>query len=162
MTRTAMKRRSADNHLSTQEWEQTFHLLITRSGLLCEGRTPACIPPGGRLEELPRERISIQHRRAQGSGGTSREDVHCLANLLVLCGTGTGAGCHPWVECHERAAAEARGLWVRHEYDANGNPVPIWTYPLVLFSGRRVLLDPVSPIYLPHPDPWGIAEMRAS
>lgn len=154
LKRTAMRRRLADNHLTRDEWAELFHRLLERSGGLCEGRTPACIAPGGSIVGMPRERVSIQHRRAQGMGGTDLAETHNLANLLVLCGTGT-SGCHGWVECQERDEAERRGLWVRHEY-RDGEPVPVEEYPLVLSSGRRVLLDPVVPMYLRHPDEWGM------
>jgi hypothetical protein len=103
-----------------------------------------------------REQVSIQHRRAQAMGGTVLPEVNNLADLLVLCGSATSRGCHNWVENVERAAAEARGLWVRHEYRDDGTPVPVSEYPLVLWSGRRVLLHPSTPVYLPHPDEWGL------
>lgn len=153
-----MRSRPADNHLSRVQWDVLFQLLLVRSGGQCEGRTPACTAPGGSLLGMPRERVSVQHRRAQGMGGTSLDETHNLANLLLLCGTGV-TGCHGWVECEERDLAEQRGLWARHEY-RDGAPVPIDEYPLVLWSGRRVLLHPGQPTYLPHPDPWGMNERR--
>jgi hypothetical protein len=156
--RSKIRSRPADNHLTAAEWEAQFHLLLVRSGEQCEGRTPWCLAPNGSVRGMPRERISIQHRRAQGMGGTSLTETNDLANLLLLCGTGI-TGCHGWVEVGERGAAEARGLWVRHEHDKDGNPIPLTDYPLVLHSGRRVLLHPTAPLYLPHPDPWGIAHL---
>lgn len=156
MKRTQIKARPADNHLSAAEWEQTFHRLLTRSGGQCEGRTPGCLAPCGSVLGMPRERVSVQHRRAQGMGGTALAETNAnLANLLILCGTGV-TGCHGWAEVGERELAERRGLWVRHEY-RDGVPVPVQEYPLVLWSGRQVLLDPRDPVYLPHPNPWGAA-----
>lgn len=154
MRRAAFRARPADNHLSAVEWEQQFHLLLTRSGGQCEGRTPWCLAPGGSVLGMPREHVSVQHRRAQGMGGTALAETNNLANLLLLCGTGV-TGCHGWVETEDRGEAELRGLWVRHT-SADGRPVPVEQYPLVLWSGRRVLLHPTEPVYLPHPDPWGV------
>ncbi len=154
MKRSQIWARPTDNHLSATEWDQVFHLLLVRSGGQCEGRTPACVAPGGSLFGMPREQVSVQHRRAQGMGGTALAETNDLANLLLLCGTGT-SGCHGWVECEERGEAERRGLWVRHEY-RDGAPIPLAEYPLRLWSGRRVLLHPTNPEYVPHPDPYGI------
>jgi len=156
--RAARRSRRPDNHLSMAEWDTLFQQLLVRSGGMCEGRTPACAAPRRFLLGMPREQVSVQHRRAQGMGGTALDETHSLANLLLLCGTGV-SGCHGWVECDERDLAEQRGLWVRHEY-RDGAPVPIDEYPLVLWSGRRVMLHPAQPVYLPHPDPWGMNERR--
>lgn len=154
MKRSSIRARLADNHLDRAAWEDRFHLLLTRSGGTCEGRTPACLAPAGQITGfLAREQVSVQHRRAQGMGGTSLAETHSLANHLLLCGTGT-TGCHGWVEVTERALAEQRGLWIRHD-TRDGVPVPPEAYPLVLWSGRRVLLHPTAPIYVDHPDPWG-------
>lgn len=154
LKRGRIRSRPSDNHLTAEQWAETFQRLLERSGGQCEGRTPACVAPSGSVLGMARERVSVQHRRAQGSGGTDLGEVHCLANLLLLCGTGT-TGCHGWVECQERAAARARGLWVGHEY-RGGEPVPVQEYPLQLWSGRWVFLDPVVPAYLRHPDEWGV------
>lgn len=158
MRRTPLRSRPADNHLSRVEWEVRFQELLVRPGGQCEGRTPRCIAPNGSVLGLPREQVSVQHRRAQGMGGTALAETNDLANVLLLCGTGT-SGCHGWVENDERGEAERRGLWVRHEY-RDGVPVPLTEYPLTLWSGRRVLLHPTEPVYLPHPDPWGLTEIR--
>jgi hypothetical protein len=152
MKRTQMRRRKADNHLGKEEWDHVFLFLQTRSGNRCE----CC---GESAEQVTRDRIEVQHRRAQGMGGTSLEEANSLANLLLLHGA-----CHRWVESRPSDPrgpqypdlAEQRGLWVRHEYDG-GELVPVETYPLVLWSWRRVLLHPTAPIYLPHPDPYGTA-----
>lgn len=111
--------------------------LVRRSSGLCEGRTQVCLArPDGRLDRLPRDLVSIQHRLARGMGGTSREDVHALEDLLVLCGHGT-VGCHWWVE-DRRPGMEERGLWRRHrsaQAEVEQGPVPV-----ILASGRVVLL----------------------
>lgn len=144
-----------DNHLTGAEWDVQMQMLLVRCGGYCEGRTPWCTAPGGLLLGMPRGAMSIQHRRAQGMGGTSLEEANSLANLLLLCGDGV-RGCHGWTEVGEREAARVRGLWVRHDYDEDGRPVPVECYPLVLHSGRRVLLHPSEPHYDEHPDPWGV------
>lgn len=159
MRRTRMKRKPADNHLSADEWVQVFHLLLVRSGGRCEGQTPDCLAPGGSVIGMPRDRVSVQHRRAQGVGGTSTAEANTLANLLILCGSSV-TGCHNWVEHAERDAAEDRGLWVRHTY-RDGILVPVERYPLTLHSGRRVFLHPTEPRYVEHPDPYGIHELPA-
>ncbi len=153
-----MKSRPADNHLSRAEVEEQFHLLLTRSGGLCEGQGPQCLAAHqrGYVWDMPRERVSIQHRRAQGMGGTSLAETNQLGNWLLLCGTGV-TGCHGWVETTEagRAEGKRRGLVVMHDY-RDGEPVPVEEYPLILHSGRRVFLHPTQPIYLPHPDPYDL------
>lgn len=157
MKRAGIRRRPADNHLTREEWAEQFQRLLYRSGGMCEGRTPWCLAPGGRIEgNLLREQVSIQHRRAQGMGGTDLAETNSLANLLILCGTGV-TGCHGWAETEERELARERGLWVRHEY-RDGAPVPVEEYPLVLWSGRRVLLHPVDMQYVQHPDEWFVQE----
>lgn len=149
-----LKAKRPDNHLSKAESDAMFLFLQTRSGNRCE----CCGCP---VDDVTRDAVEVQHRRAQGMGGTALEEANSLANLLLLHGR-----CHHWVESRPSDPrgpsfpdlAEARGLWVRHAYDDGGDPVPVETYPLVLASGRRVFLDPVVPIYLPHPDPWGVAD----
>ncbi|MCX5066597.1 hypothetical protein OOJ91_11985 [Micromonospora lupini] len=48
---------------------------------------------------------SVQHRRARGSGGTSRPDTNEPQNLILLCGSATSpGGCHLAVESSKRAA----------------------------------------------------------
>jgi hypothetical protein len=138
------------NHLSAREWVEQFHRLLTRSGGLCEARTVDCLAPGGRLDALPRERVSVQHRRAQGAGGTSLAEANNLANLLIFCGTGT-VGCHGWVETQERDLARRWGLMVDHTYDDDGRPVPVEYYPVRIGGGRWRALDPVVPLYVELP-----------
>lgn len=142
-------RRRPDNHLSAAEWAELFPLLHSRAGGLCEARTIACYAPGGRLEELTRDRVSVQHRRAQGAGGTSLTQANQLGNLLLICGTGT-SGCHGWIECDERGAAELSGFWIRHSYDG-GEPVAAARYPVRVGGGRWRLLHPTMPIYVDLP-----------
>jgi hypothetical protein len=135
------------------DWAERLQALLQRSNL-CEGLTPRCIAPRGVLLGMPRRQVEIQHRRARGMGGTCLPDVHDLANLLIFC-----HGCHRWVEDDERGEAERRGLWFRHEY-RDGVPVPAAQYPLILASGRRVLLHPTDPHYLPHPDPYDLTSLE--
>jgi hypothetical protein len=151
--RSPIRRRPAGNHQSAEWWEQRLYLLLVRSGGLCEGLTPWCLAPHGQVVGMPREALSVQHRRAQGSGGTSLADTHSLANHLILDGSGT-TGCHGWVETHGREEARDRGLWVPHS-SRRGVPVPVEEYWLRLGSGRRVFLDPANPAYVQHPDPYG-------
>lgn len=74
---------------------------------------------------------SVHHRRPRGMGGTKRKDVHSLANLLYVCGSGT-TGCHGWIESHREDAYDL-GLLVRQRQ----NPAEV---PVTLRIGR-VLLD---------------------
>jgi hypothetical protein len=131
-------------------WDGIFQLLLCRSGGLCEARTPACAAPGGRLEALDRGRVSIQHRRARGAGGTVLDETNNLANLLVICGDGVTA-CHGWIETQQRARARALGLMVDHTTDAAGRPVPVERYPVRVGGGRWRALDPVNPLYVDLP-----------
>ena len=48
---------------------------------------------------------SIHHRRPRGIGGTLLAWVMAVANLIILCGSGT-TGCHGWVESQRREARE--------------------------------------------------------
>lgn len=115
------------------DWDFVYHLLAVRSGGRCE-------ISGVRLN---RSTSSIHHRRPRGMGGTLRPDVHDLCNLILAEGHGT-VGAHAWVEIN-RDAARDRGLLVVQAGDPAVVPVTLW-------SGRRVLLDPVSPLYLPPAD----------
>jgi len=136
------------------DWEMVLHLLVVRSGQRCEARTPACLgstagksSPGGYLHELTRQRVNIHHRRPRGMGGTNRPDTNTLANLLLVCGAGNVMGCHGYLE-KARTIALARGYLLPKE---GPESVPA-EQPLVLPGGRRVLLDPVSPVYVAIPD----------
>lgn len=125
---------------TAEDWRFIRHLLATRSGQRCE----VC---GGRLSAVVEP--TVHHRQPRGKGGTSRSDVHNLSNLLLLCGGAMGgiAGCHGWAEAN-RSDAEARGLIVRHGLESADVAV-------TLHSGRRVLLDPVSPFYGLVTAPYG-------
>lgn len=153
--------------LSGPEWEQQEHLLKVRWGNRCEaGIVGVCLADRlGYMDHLTRDQVEIQHRKARGAGGTSLDDTHVLSNLLWLCRC-----CHRWVEQRiaveselrtgRPAEAERRGLWIRHAY-RDGVPVPASEVPLVLPSGRRVLLHPTEPFYLPHPDPMDMETLLA-
>jgi len=146
----------------SQDWEMALHLLLVRSGQRCEARTPACLgvrtatagkgQVAGYLGYLPRHRVSIHHRRPRRMGGTDRPDTHTLPNLMVICGDGV-QGCHGHLESH-RAVAEARGYLLPK---TGPRSVPA-TEPVVLISGRRVLLDDVAPMYVTVDFPTGIPD----
>lgn len=123
------------------DWTYVGHLLWCRTGGTCEG----C----GRPHQPGVRELSIHHRRTRGMGGTSREDVHDLANLLHLCAGFSRRlagvlGCHGLVDQHPTWAQD-RGLVVLQGADPAATP-------LVLPSGRRVLLDALGPGYLTPPD----------
>lgn len=139
-------------HLNGEQWQMLFEALLCRSGGSCEVRSPACLAgAGGSLLGMPRERVSIHHRKPRGAGGTSLADINDLCNLLLICGTGT-TGCHGFIE-RERVWARLRGFIVprgRHGViTAMTDPAQV---PLVLRSGRRVLLHRTEPLLLPPPD----------
>lgn len=123
-------------------WEHIVALVAARSSGRCEARTPDCLtsPPRFMIGLLPH---SMHHRRPREMGGSKRVDTNTAANIMSLCGTGT-TGCHGWVERH-REAAKQRGLLVPQRMD----PAIV---PVVLASGRRVLLDPFLPSYVTAPD----------
>lgn len=133
----------------TADWEWIEQVLMLRSGGRCEICSPECLGgPWGDLTRLPRHRRSIHHRRPRGMGGTRRADVHSLAMLVNTCGHGT-IGCHGYVERH-REWATGRGLLLPKDgVAAASDPTQV---PLVLPSGRRVLLDAHGPCYLPPAD----------
>lgn len=155
MRRSAIRRRPPPNHLSRAEWEHKVALLLGRSGGMCEARTPDCVAPGGSLIGMDRRRVSVQHRRAQGMGGTDRVDAHGLANLLLICGDGVSA-CHGWIETQQRESARLMGFWVRHDRDG-GAPVPVHRYPVMIGCSRWWYLDSDAAVYVQHPDPYGLA-----
>lgn len=129
--------------LSRAEWDEITLRLLVRSGGLCEARTAGCLAgPDGRLSDRPDRRSvrhSRHHRQPRGMGGTAGEQVHDLANLLLVCGDGT-TGCHGWIEQH-RTFSYRQGLLV----PAGEDPA---AWPLRLASGREVLLDPRGGFYL--------------
>ena len=77
---------------------------------------------------------SVQHRRARGKGGTSREDVNEIASLVLLCGSGTTL-CHGHVEGVEREQAYEDG-WLIRSYD----PRPASAVPIRPLRGPALLL----------------------
>jgi hypothetical protein len=132
------------------DWQHLGTLLTIRSGAKCEIRSPECLAArwDGHLAALSSRDTSIHHRRPRGMGGTRRADVHSLAALINACGDGV-RGCHGYVEAHA-AWAEPRGFKVTNHGGDDGD---ILTRPIVLYSGRRVLLDPLAPYYQPAPGP---------
>jgi hypothetical protein len=131
------------------DWDAIGLALTTRSGNRCEIRSPWCL--GGKhgdLSKLPRHRVSFHHRRPRGMGGTRRADVHSLSALVLTCGDGT-QGCHGYAESYREWARDERGLLVPNI--GTGDAIDPAVVPLVLASGRRVLLPPDLPRYLPAP-----------
>ena len=126
-----------------EQWRVVQHMLACRSGGLCECCGLLFVPG---LREP-----SIHHRRNRGSGGTSRPTVRDLTELLLLCAGESRRlagvlGCHGAITANRYADAADRGLTVgKHTDPAN--------VPVVLASGRRILLDPVGVFYLPAPGP---------
>jgi hypothetical protein len=81
-------------------------------------------------------------------GGTRSPDKNSLPRLLLLCGGRLAQGCHGWIESYREDALE-RGLLVPQGTSPAEVPVTLW-------SGRRVLLDPLGPFYSPAPGaPYG-------
>lgn len=131
-------------------WEHTQALVTTRSGGKCEIRSIACLAArfGYNVFTLPDYHRSLHHRRPRGMGGTKRTDTHTAAGVVLTCGHGT-IGCHWYAEQH-REWAFGRGLLIPQRTD--GLPTDPAEAPLTLHSGRRVLLDPYAPNYLPVSD----------
>lgn len=128
-------RRHDDADIKAQ-WETLRGQLILRSGARCE----TC---GGALGSAG---WSAHHRCLRGMGGTRRADINVLSNLLALCGSGS-AGCHGWV--HGHPSKSYRLGWMIPSTEEVFTAASLT--PVVLYSGRRVLLDPVNPGYLPTP-----------
>jgi 5-methylcytosine-specific restriction protein A len=81
---------------------------------------------------------SVQHRVARGAGGSRRLELNLPANLLILCGSAVGDGCHPRVE--RRGADDlAAGFWLRQWTD--GLPTDPATLPVRHARYGLVLLD---------------------
>ena len=132
--------------LDPREWEAITLALLTRSGGVCEARTPGCLAgPDGRLCDRRDGRhvpTSRHHRQPRGAGGSALAGQHDLANLLLVCGDGV-RGCHGHIEAN-RTWAYGRGLLVAH----GDHPA---VRPVTLGGGRRVLLDPGGGFYIEVP-----------
>ena len=128
-------RRHDDPDIKAQ-WETLRGQLILRSGGRCETCGVALGSPGW----------SAHHRCLRGMGGTRRAGINALSNLLAVCGSGSTA-CHGWIHGNPKEAY--RLGWMMPSAD------DILTVssrtPVVLYSGRRVLLDPVAQGYLSAP-----------
>lgn len=134
--------------LTGPEWEALWHLLLTRSGGVCEVRSPDCMGDRlGDLRRLPRDRVSAHHRQPRQMGGSRAPWINDLCNILLACGSGV-TGCHGWVESN-RDVAVARGLLVWK--GTPQRPIHPADVPVVLASGRSVLLHPTAPLYLTPP-----------
>ncbi|GAA4439670.1 HNH endonuclease [Phytohabitans houttuyneae] len=88
-----------------------------------------CVRCGGACHGERGRDWSAQHRRARGSGGSSRPDTNRLQNLILLCGSAT-TGCHGWVESH-KAEAERHGWVVWQAGDPLLKPVDHFLHGLV-------------------------------
>lgn len=90
---------------------------------------------GGYCERCGRaiegQQVSVHHRRPRRMGGTTDPVVNTVANLAVLCGSGT-TGCHGEIESH-RNEAYADG-WLLH---SGQNPAEV---PVRLRGGPLVML----------------------
>lgn len=64
---------------------------------------------------------SRHHRIPRGMGGTSNPAVHTVANIILLCGTGT-TKCHGWVHAHPLEAKD-NGWSVPSTANPEGWPV---------------------------------------
>jgi hypothetical protein len=148
--RTGIVRRPADDNLTAEEWALQREWLLLRSGERCE----SC---GVSIRGIPENQVEVQHRRARGMGGSALPDTHKLSNLLILHGR-----CHREIEARTNPEHLFRGLWLNHEYHDDRTPRLAAETPLMLFSGRRVFLDPDYYPYVKHPDEWGgLAELEA-
>ena len=72
--------------------------------------------------------VDMQHRRARGTGGTSRANTNSPANGLACC-----RHCHTWVEHHLAEAREYGWAVSLHEPDPDSIPalvrgVWVWLY----------------------------------
>lgn len=74
----------------------------------------ACVRCGQPLNVTPGSR---HHRQRRAIGG------HTLANIVLLCGSGT-TGCHGWVHAHPREA-RAAGWIVRAEGLVTPSEIPV-------------------------------------
>jgi hypothetical protein len=121
------------------DWRLLRHYLACRAGHRCE----ICGVLLGAGQEG-----TVHHRLPRGMGGTSDPDVHRLDRLMLLCGGALGGvkGCHGYVEANG-ALALANGWKVPH---GAGPAADTMAVPVLLYSGRRVLLDPYGPFYLPY------------
>ena len=63
---------------------------------------------------------SMHDRRPRGMGGSKYANT--AANLILVCGTGTSAGCHSIIE-GSRTQAERYGFLVRQGHDPATKPV---------------------------------------
>lgn len=117
----------------SERWAVLREVITRRSRGLCE----CC----GR--QLRPRLWSVQHRKRRGMGGTKDLEIDSPANLSPVCGDGTTL-CHGWIEANP-LAAQRRGLAIpRSDLD---RPEDV---PLILPSGRRVLLDDLG-FYCPAP-----------
>lgn len=70
---------------------------------------------------------SFHHRQPRGAGGSSRPEVNCPSNLLLVCGTGI-TGCHGDIE-KNRDIAHVCGWLVKRPTDPATVPVALFRPP---------------------------------
>ena len=92
----------------------------------------ACERCGQSLVNRP---ASIHHRRPRGMGGSKNMDT--VANLVVLCGSGT-TGCHGYIESH-RSQAIADGWLVPRREFRSPEAVPVMIYGKAYFVGETMV-----------------------
>lgn len=118
------------------EWQVIRHLLLCRSGGQCE----ICRRP------LVADEYTVHHRDGRRLGGTRKDAINDLCNLMPLCGGRLGGvrGCHGRIGSNvERAYANG---WLVHD---GTDPAVV---PVVLHGGWRKLLARDVPEYLPPAD----------
>jgi 5-methylcytosine-specific restriction protein A len=96
----------------------------------------------GKCARCSRPAESIQHRKPRQMGGRPDPAINNLSNLVALCGELGTVGCHGEVESN-RTQAYADGYLVK-------DALPPRLQPMLLWDGRRVLLDDVGG--------WSLAE----
>lgn len=134
-------RRHDDPDIKAQ-WEALRGQLILRSGERCETCGAQLGAPGW----------SAHHRCLRGMGGTRRAGINALSNLLAVCGSGS-TGCHGWIHGNPKTAYRLGWMMPSTDYVL---AVSART-PVVLYSGRRVLLDSAVPSYREAPgDPYDL------
>ena len=140
------------NRLYGAELEKQRVMLMSRSGELCEVRSPECLAkPDGWLGRLTLAEVNAHHRVLGGMGGSADPHRNDLSRLVLTCGRGNASGCHGYV--HRNVAwSEQHGFIVPrarpgHLTDATDCTI----VPLTLHSGRRVRLGDFGE-YLPPMD----------
>ena len=85
--------------------------VLERAGGRCEVAMAGCTV-------LP---VDMQHRRARGTGGTSRTNGNLPSGALAVC-----RHCHTWIESNLREAREYGWSVSIHEPDPDTIPALVW------------------------------------